>query len=104
MARAFRFDSISVNADGSVAVGYTYGTSPLPSQASGKGLLFPNRKEVVESKNAAINNFTDSDMFDLAIAIYSLWANDPNLTQATALVGHTMTLDPTKPAAALKFV
>lgn len=103
MAVALRFDSIKVNPSGTVEAFYTYGTTPLPAQPSGKGISFASRLGAVELKNAVIANFSEQTMLQMALAIYSIAASDPNLTGATALVGKTLTIDPTKPASVMVY-
>ena len=103
MSLALRFDEIRVNPSGTIEVFYTYGATPLPVTASGSAMSFPSRLDAVAMKNAAINNFSFLDMLQMALAIYSIAASDPNLTGATALAGKTLTLDPTKPNGALVY-
>ncbi len=103
MALALRFDSIKVNPSGTIEVFYTYGPTPLPAAPSGRGISFASRLDAVALKNDIIANFSPMTMLQMAVAIYSIAAADPNLTGAMALVGKTLTLDPTKPASVMSY-
>lgn len=103
MSIALRFDEIRVNPSGTIEVFYTYGATPLPAQPAGGAVQFGSRLEAVAMKNNTISNFSEMTMFQMALAIYSIAASDPNLTGATALTGKTLTLDPTKPNGALTY-
>ena len=103
MSRAIRIDKVKVAANGNVFVEYTYGNAPLPVEAAGYGICFNSRLEAVAQKNRLIANFDSDEMLLFAIAIYSIAAADPNLTGASAMVGKTLTLDPTKPASVMSY-
>ena len=103
MALAFRFDSIKVNADGSISVEYTHGQAPLSAKASGVGTSFNSRQSAVAMKNRILQQFDEETMMMLAMAVYSIAASDPGLTGAMALVGKTLTIDPTKPNSVMSY-
>ena len=103
MAIVFRFDSISVMPDGSIAVGYTFGPAPLPVEPSGLGTSFRSRLDAVAMKNRFVNGIDPEFMLQLCIAVYSIAASDPNLTGAAALVGKTLTVDPTLPNSVMRY-
>lgn len=103
MSLALRVDDVRANQGGTVEVFYTFGTAPLPVTPAGSGVSFLSRLDVVAQKNNLLNNFSDQTLLMMGIAIYSIVATDPNLTGATALIGKTITLDPTKSNGALVY-
>jgi hypothetical protein len=97
---ALRIDEVRVN-PGSIEVFYTHGQTPLPVERSGNAFSLASRQEAVAIKNAVqIDEFS---LFRIALAIYARAANDPNLTSARNIEGHTLTLDVTNPNAILSY-
>lgn len=99
MIRSCRIDSVSVQSDGHIQVQHTTGETPLPAAASGNGVNYASRADIIAQAEALVANMPDETMVLLALASYL--KADPNLLNPAAAQGKKATLDLTGATAAV---
>ncbi len=88
MSIALRIDSITPVGSGTVILGYTFGSTPLPAQSSGRGV-----ETSVAKLQALLDEINPEHL--LIVMGYALWkAANPALNNPGLIVGKILTVNP----------
>lgn len=91
MAQSARIDKVTLNADGSVHVQYTAGDTPLSTSASGLGILWTSKQDIVDAIADLKSRLSQQDLLLFAVAAWK--ARDANMATASLATGRTATVD-----------